>query len=349
MEPVRTVGQVFFPLDEELALLPGSLTPKQQEHLAHLGSWMPFERAAQMLDTMLGVHVSEPTVRRGTERAGALYESHQTAQGQQSGAPSPLALTGCEQQVISIDGAYVPLVAGAWAEVRTVAIGEVKQESKAGADEVHTCHLSYSSRMTDAESFADVAEVEMHRRAVSQAKAVAAVTDGAPWIQRFIDLHRNDAVRILDFPHAAEHVSLLAEALEQAKVPLPAQAVQRSLHVLKHRGPGLLLRWCEQVPDALTSLEAVHKHLEYFRKRIAMCSIPTTDGKDGRLVRRWWKVPTKWSCKHALKGQACTGSRSMSIRCLPCGRRSVVSAGRKPGKRPRTHPLLSKRRNAAIW
>jgi hypothetical protein len=32
--------------------------------------------------------------------------------------------------------------------------------------------------MTDAETFADVAHVEMHRRGVSQAKAVAAVTDG---------------------------------------------------------------------------------------------------------------------------------------------------------------------------
>ena len=42
MEPVQIVGQVFFPLDEELGLLPGSLTPKHQEHLAHLSTWMPF-------------------------------------------------------------------------------------------------------------------------------------------------------------------------------------------------------------------------------------------------------------------------------------------------------------------
>jgi hypothetical protein len=69
---VLTVGQVFFPLDEEFALQPGSLTPRQQEHLAHLAIWMPFARAAQMLERLLGVQVSEPTVRRETERAGAL-------------------------------------------------------------------------------------------------------------------------------------------------------------------------------------------------------------------------------------------------------------------------------------
>ena len=103
------MGQVFFPLDEELALQPGSLTPRQQEHLTHLATWMPFARAAQMLERMLGVQVSEPTVRRGTQRAGALYEAHQTAQSQQSTQTSRVK-SSCEQQVISIDGAYVPLV-----------------------------------------------------------------------------------------------------------------------------------------------------------------------------------------------------------------------------------------------
>ena len=73
-----------------------------------------------------------------------------------------------EKQVISTDGAYVPLVGGAWAEIRTVAIGEVTEEHSVQEQrEVQTCHLSYFSRMTDAETFADVAQVEMQRRGVS--------------------------------------------------------------------------------------------------------------------------------------------------------------------------------------
>lgn len=273
MGPVRSVRGVFFPLDEELGLLPGSLTPKYQEHLAHLGSWMPFERAREMLERLLGIQVSEPTVRRGTEQAGAWYEARQTDQCQQH-PPLTATVTPCEQQVISLDGAYVPLVGGEWAEVRTVAVGEVTQESSPITQEVHTRHLSYFSRMTDADRFADLAEVEMQRRGVSQAKAVCAVTDGAPWIQGFIDLHRPDAVRILDLPHAAEHLGLLIEALRQANVALPEQALQRSLHVLKHRGPGLLLRWCERLPEAIKALEGVEKHLDYFGKRLGLMQYP---------------------------------------------------------------------------
>jgi hypothetical protein len=274
MEPAQSVGQVFFPLDEELSLQSGSLTPKQQEHLAHLSVWMPFERAAQMLEELLGVQVSEPTARRTTERAGALYEARQTAQRKPAADPSP-AVTPCEKQVISTDGAYVPLVGGEWAEVRTVVIGEVKKESRKAADEVHSRNLSYFSRMTDAETFGDLAEVEMRRRGVSVAHAVCAVTDGAPWIQGFVDLHRVDAVRVLDFSHAAEHVNLLIEALQQAGVVLPHDVLERSLHILKHRGPGLFLRWCDRLSAAITEREAVEKQLNYLRKRAPFMQYPT--------------------------------------------------------------------------
>ncbi len=181
MEPVQAVGQVFSPLDEELALLPGSLTPRQREHLAHLAVWMPYARAQEMLEEFLGIQVSEPTVRRGTQRAGALYEARQTAQSQQA-CQAEAPATPCEKQVSSTDGAYVPLIKGEWAEVRTVAIGQVKEKvTKRGQREVHTGQLSYFSRMTDAQTFGDLAEVEMRRRGVSQAKAVCAVTDGADW------------------------------------------------------------------------------------------------------------------------------------------------------------------------
>jgi Uncharacterised protein family (UPF0236) len=273
MEPVRSAGRVFSPLDEELALLPGSLTPKHQEHLAHLGSWMPFERAAQMLETLVGVQVSEPTVRRGTERMGAHCERQQMAQSQQPVSPDSGSRRSCEKQVISTDGAFVPLVAGAWAEVRTVAIAEVKQASET-TEQVQVHQLSYFSRMSDANTFADLAEVEMRRRGVSHARAVCAVNDGAPWIQGFIDLHRHDAVRILDFPHAAEHLGLLIEALKQANVVLPDQVLQRSLHVLKHRGPSLLLRWYERLPETIKALEAVQKQWDYFGKRLNLMQYP---------------------------------------------------------------------------
>nr|WP_157506242.1 hypothetical protein [Ktedonobacter racemifer] len=45
-------------------MLPGSLAPRQQEHLVHLASVMPFEHASSILSDLLGVYVSGETARR---------------------------------------------------------------------------------------------------------------------------------------------------------------------------------------------------------------------------------------------------------------------------------------------
>jgi hypothetical protein len=269
------VGKVFFPLDEELALLPGNLAPHQQEHLVHLASWMPFAQASRMLERLLGVQVSEESVRRYTEEMGGQVETAQTAEAQALWQDEPAGTPPPVQQAISADGTYVPLVKGQWAEVRTLAIGEVEEQHQSdGTTEIHVGQLSYFSRLTDAAAFSELAEVEMRRRRVIQARRVCAVTDGADWLQAFIDLHRPDAVRILDFPHAAEHLASLLDALEQAGQSFPPQMLERCLHVLKQRGPRSLLRMADRLPAELAEREGVREHLGYLRKREPLMQYP---------------------------------------------------------------------------
>ena len=201
MGSARSAEQAFFPLDEELALLPGTLTPNLQEDLVRLGAWMPFGRATQELQHFRGVVVSRPTVERLTEAAGAAYVTFQTAEVARIEQELPVPPAGPAKQFLSVDGAMVPLVGGEWAEVRTLAIGEVQpMVMRKGEKVIHTTNLSYFSRLADAAPFQRLALVETQRRGVETAQAVAAVTDGAEWIPKFVDFHRHDAVRILDFP-----------------------------------------------------------------------------------------------------------------------------------------------------
>ena len=66
-------GSVF-PLDEELELLPGRLTPGLGEILVRLGAWMPFAQAQRFLADWARLNsLSAATVRRHTEAAGAAY------------------------------------------------------------------------------------------------------------------------------------------------------------------------------------------------------------------------------------------------------------------------------------
>ena len=116
-------GPVFFPLDEELGLLPGNLAPRQHEHLARLACFMPFDKVAETMEDMFSVQTHEETVRRLTEQAGNCMEAVQTAEIEAEGSPKSEEEPPLDRCVISPDGAMISLVHKQWAETRTVAIG----------------------------------------------------------------------------------------------------------------------------------------------------------------------------------------------------------------------------------
>jgi len=64
------VGRGFFPLDEQLEMLPGKLTPREHERLVRLSGWLAFERAAELLEEFLGIAIDKSMAQRYTETAG---------------------------------------------------------------------------------------------------------------------------------------------------------------------------------------------------------------------------------------------------------------------------------------
>lgn len=276
MPSVPPAGRAFSPLDEELALLPGGLTPTLLEHLVHLATWLPFTPAARMVERLLHVAVSEATVRRHTEQAGSAYVALQTAGQERLVRETPPAPAGPARQQVSVDGAMVPLIGGEWAEVKTLAIGTIAElVGGAGVREVHTQELSYFSRLADHETFGRLATVETHRRGTETAGRVVAVVDGADWQQGFIDLQRPDAVRILDWGHAAEHVAQAGQALFGVGTAATSEWLGVQLHELRHGEPEraldeLRLRQ-QQLAAAGESpaLAVVRGRLAYLEKRRA--------------------------------------------------------------------------------
>jgi hypothetical protein len=236
-------AQGFFPLDEELALLPGMLTPSLQEDMVRLGTRMPFRGVVQELACLKHVTTTEANVRRHTESAGTAYVALQTDAVERIERMTPVPPCAAAHQLLSADGALVPLRHGEWAEVKTVAIGEIQPPVlEKGEMVVHTTNLSYFSRLAEHETFSRLATVETHRRGTECAEIVCAVNDGAEWIQGFVDLQRHDAVRILDFSHAASYVSQVGHAmLGEGTVEFKAW-LATTLHLLKHGSPAEVLQ-----------------------------------------------------------------------------------------------------------
>jgi hypothetical protein len=236
---------------------------------------MPFARAAQEVGYFLHTQVTEATVRRQTETAEAAYVAVQTAEVERLEREAPAAPSGSAQQFLSVDGAFVPLVGGEWAEVKTLALGEVAAPRQVqGETVIQTDALSYFSRLTDATTFQRLALVETHRRGVETAGAVGVVTDGAEWCQSFIDLHRSDAVRILDFPHAGEHLAQIGQAVFGEGTPTTQAWFTQQLHHLKHDGPTAALAEVHQLQADHADLTVLSEPMAYLDKRETQMQYP---------------------------------------------------------------------------
>jgi hypothetical protein len=258
-------------------LRPGQFTPRLHESLVRLGTWLPFAQAAEALTFFTGVTVSAATVRRLTEGAGAAYEAVQTAAVETIERQLPPAPPGPRVQLLSVDGAMVPLQHGGWAEVKTLAIGTVSVPvQKRGEWVVHTAALSYFSRLTDAETFGHLALVETHRRGTETAKTVCAVSDGAEWIQGFVDLHRPDAVRILDFPHALGYVAQAGQAVYGEGTARFTQWFATQRRTLQYGNPEEVLGALQRLVAAakrrraVTASTTIQASLSYLAKRRGM-------------------------------------------------------------------------------
>lgn len=265
----------FFPLDEELGLLPGSLSPYTHENLVRLGAWMPFEKASGLLSDILRVRVSKSMGERYTEAAGAAYVAIQTEEADEIEKQSLPAGQGGEKMVFSADGAMVPLLHGEWAEVRTLVIGEVQSPVlRRGEWVVHSDRLSYFSRLVSSERFEHLSLSEVSRRGIENSQQVAAVMDGAEWLQGLIDYHCPTAVRILDFPHAGQRVGQISEAVWGQGSAETKQWTSERLHQLKHQGPDDLLVQLHQLHEQHPTLDLLRENLAYLEKRTNQMRYP---------------------------------------------------------------------------
>jgi hypothetical protein len=288
---------------------------------------MEFDPAATLLAALTGAQVTEPTARRHTEAAGAILVAWQAQEVARLERECPPAAAGPAKQFFSADGAFVPLLHGEWAEVKTLALGEIGApvyQEKQGEWVAPTRALSYFSRLTDADTFGRLALIETQRRGTESAGAVAAVNDGAEWVQGFIDRHRPDAVRILDFPHAAQRLAPIAQAVWGAQSEAATQWVAEQTKRLKEHGPADLLTTIAALLEAHPEAEGLAEHVGYLQKREGQMQYPTyraqglpigsgpVESANKRVVERRLKGPgMHWEREHvdpmlALRNAVCS-------------------------------------------
>jgi hypothetical protein len=287
----------FFPLDQELQVPDGHLLPHAQDTLVRLSSELPFRRAATHLEQTLGVVVHASTARRQTLAVGQRMLEVQNRQAQPlSACPEEPA---AERMAMSSDGSMVPLVGGVWAEVKMVAIGDVERRRRKGEEQTVTPNLTYFARLAPAAAFADQASAELRRRGIERAKQVCAIQDGAEWIQGFVQGHRHDALRMLDFAHAASYVYAMADKIRESGGHLPPKWVDAILHRLKHEGPTRVLLHLTRLARRYPQIQ---EQVSYLQKRRDLMDYPTYRAAGWPIGSGSVESSHKWVVQTRLKG-----------------------------------------------
>lgn len=326
MDAARTVEPGFFPLDEELALGPGWFSPTLQQALVLLGAAVPFRQVVPALALLGRVTISGSTVRRLTEQAGAALVAVEDAAVTAIERTLPRTPVGAARQQVSVDGVMVPLRGGEWREAKTMVVGALSHTHPGKAEA-----LSYVSRIQDLEQFTRLATGELHRRGSYAAALVVGVVDGAPWCQSFFDHHLPRAIRVLDFPHAVEHLSRASQACfglgsAQASDWLGVQA-----HTLRHGDPQKVIDAVaalpvETAPDPVLAGSVRNKVQTYLQTRLPQLAYAAFAAQDlpigSGIVESANKLVVEGRLKGAGMHWAAQNADSMlALRCALGGQR----------------------------
>lgn len=211
-----------YPLDHRWGLRPGQVSVALSSLLAVEGIEAAFEEAARKIEKLLLLKVSENTVRKATQSFGELQQAREEQQQAESQdmdnliarrrevtAPPERLYGALDGVQVPLDGEWRELKCGCWYEVdvqrQSQTIGET------GALRANT--ISYYCDIAPASAFRDLVWTTGYQRLADRAKEIVFVADGAAWIWKLVSYHFPQAVQIVDWYHAAEYLTHIAEAL----------------------------------------------------------------------------------------------------------------------------------------
>lgn len=260
-----------------------------------------------MLPRMAGLRLAESSAERTTEAAG-LRLSRQRAAGevfaQARDWPWSKDAKGRACAYLSLDATGIGMQGekGAAAEGRMAYVGLIYCPGEAGqpARERALAGL-YELAELGAQMRRQGAQVGMDRADVG-----VALTDGGAGLEEFMGVYFPRAQCVLDFYHAAEHLSDLAKVLYPGDQEQAAEVAGQWCHTLKHQGGAALLAVLEglQVRGRKAEVREAHRReLGYVRNNVHRMDYP-------RYLADGWLIGSghvESACK-AVVGQRLKGN-----------------------------------------
>ena len=207
-----------FPLDQVLGLI-GNCTPGAARMLARTAAQLPYLESAHQLQELAGLEVDSSQIQRLVQLLGP------PAQERLRHLPGP-SCRAVPQFYVSVDGTGVPMVRAELEgrEGRGLDGKAKTREIKLAAMFTQTTTDAEGWPIRDAQSTTYLASFEgsdafgvqvrqaARQRGMAEATTVICLGDGAAWVWEVARTCFPQAVQILDYFHASQHVVALAKA-----------------------------------------------------------------------------------------------------------------------------------------
>jgi Uncharacterised protein family (UPF0236) len=256
--------------------------------LQEAGAWesaaLPYREALASLAKLAGVEVSLEAAERMVARWGEAELP-----------PAPYAARVPQDLVVEIDGTTVHLEEG-WKELKLAAYcGWDCQEP---VTEKRLQGVSYVGAWRGAEAFREPLWQEAAARGAAQARAVAVVGDGAPWIWETARWLFPRATQILDWYHLSEHLWEAAKVVHgEGTAPTTRLAEGWKAEVWEGRSEGVEAHLRELVGQGRdSSKETLRRCADYLRTHQHRIRYPL-------FRKRGWPVGSgvvEAGCKHVV-------------------------------------------------
>jgi hypothetical protein len=212
----RACKSGFSPIDERLELDGGCTTIAVRAKIARVAAFAPFSRCSVELSHLCGIDISAKTVERVAERVGSQIGIEQAEE-------EALILSGHikvpklvpERLYVTADGAMAPMRDG-WRECKVGAVYEASINDKG---EAVARDIEHVGTLGNCEAIGDKLYALAFKRGVERCPDVVVLGDGGRWIWNQAQNNFPQATQILDFYHAAEHLSEVAKAWHGAETP----------------------------------------------------------------------------------------------------------------------------------
>jgi hypothetical protein len=245
-------GRGCLPYDKAEGLGPRAVSVSLAKVVVELAEQMPFRRARATLEVLLGRKLSDNTVLRITRDVGDAADAMEQAAARQV-RENRQALPA--QQVgrlyLEADGVMVHRTDG-WHESKTLICRW--QDNQGAFHQRHVC------RHESAEDFAPLAWACAHASGLDNARQSVLLGDGIAWIWNQLGPIADEAVQILDWYHACEHLWATGKTLHGEGT----QACKTFVESLK------ALLWESKIDELLGQLDQARKRLRQAGKRNAL-------------------------------------------------------------------------------